>query len=297
MSEKKKKFILELIAAISAVIGFAILIVFLIIVVLKHNISSEFNYQATQTIGVFIGGVIPVFLSFTTIILIYLTYKTNRKELKKLNTFNEAQKVFNNEQLKFNNAQSKFREQDQVEKTIHNLYRILKNWLMDNESAFEDQLREIKHLFTVTFHQDAIPVKTAYKQLPDLIKKRIFNNNGYSLIKSRPLLKAINSIMLRVFNYLELSEIEEIKWFYKYEVSQDLTDQNLLQLIALYGFISQDLKLVIENNGMLRNLKNHLVTFEYIAYNEGEPAYVGYRATYDFNLKPHYKDSAFESFI
>ncbi len=90
MSEKKKKFILEIIAATSAFIGFAILIAFLIIVGLNHNISSEFNYQATQTIGVFIGGVIPVFLSFTTIILIYLTYKTNREELKKLNTFNET---------------------------------------------------------------------------------------------------------------------------------------------------------------------------------------------------------------
>ncbi len=297
MSEKKKKFILELIAAISAVIGFAILIIFLIIVGLKHNISSEFNYQATQTIGVFIGGVVPVFLSFTTIILIYLTYKTNREELKKLNTFNEAQKVFNNEQLKFNNAQSKFREQDQVEKTIHNLYRILKNWLKDNEGAFKTQLHEIKRRFYITFDQGAMPIKSANERLPILIKTWMFNDNMPHSIKPIPLLKAINSIMLRVFNYLDLSEIEEIKWFYKYEVSKDLTDQNLLQLIALYGFVSQDLKLVIENNGMLSNLKNHLVTFEYIAYDEGEPAYEGYLATYDFYLKPHYKDSAFESFI
>ena len=88
--------ILIIIGALSFVAAIIIFWRFISLVSQNHEMSPDFDPVITQTIGAFIGGVVPVFLSITTIILIYLTYQNNREELEKLNRFNNQLQFDNN---------------------------------------------------------------------------------------------------------------------------------------------------------------------------------------------------------
>lgn len=80
-------------------IGFFILLVFALRIASQFSLSGEIDVNATSMIGTFIGGIASVFFTSATIILIYLTYQSNRDEFRVLNNYNSELVKFNNRQM------------------------------------------------------------------------------------------------------------------------------------------------------------------------------------------------------
>lgn len=130
-----------IIAFISLVIGVVVLVIFIVMVLINNKPSANFDNELTQTVGVFIGGVVPIFISIATVLLIYITFESNRKEFIKISEANEKIIESNNFQ-QFNTTFDSMC--DTLEKMINDFKskKVFTDYLSEVEGYINSELKE-----------------------------------------------------------------------------------------------------------------------------------------------------------
>ena len=138
MKKDKTEKTLIIIAVSASSIGLVVLLVFIGFLIYAYDLSSNINVPITQMVGTFIGGTVSTCFLASSIALIYLTYRTNREELKKLNEYNQMINEYN-QMMSINHSFDKMLEA--IEKII------------ENDSSKYSSIKDIKEQIQFTVNE------------------------------------------------------------------------------------------------------------------------------------------------
>ncbi len=138
MKKDKTEKTLIIIAVSASSIGLVVLLVFIGFLIYAYDLSSNINVPITQMVGTFIGCTVSTCFLASSIALIYLTYRTNREELKKLNEYNQMINEYN-QMMSINHSFDKMLEA--IEKII------------ENDSSKYSSIKDIKEQIQFTVNE------------------------------------------------------------------------------------------------------------------------------------------------
>lgn len=284
-------------------IGVLILIVGVVMVLINYRPSINFNHDNTQTVGIFIAGVVPVFISSATVLLIYITFTSNREEFKKIsdaNNFQQFQMTFDNMCKSLETIIEDYHNRETIKMTLsdsHSETNKTVNLIIDYCKGITYAL--IESIFTSPNtkpkkHIDEIPETSKDQDIHLLLSTSNYFGLGVDM-------RVLNSGITLAFEYLEKNlnpklgvndKFEADQEYYIFKLKRILNDNSIKKVLILNGFIDKRLKIVIERFSLFEGLPTDL-TLKYKRYNSpSDNSHVGW-FDYSFNLLTYYDKKAF----
>lgn len=274
------------IAFVSLGIGVLILVVFCFILLENYTISTDFDHKTTQTVGVFIGGVVPVFISIATVLLVYITFKSNREEFIKINEANDKIIEANNFQ-QFNTTFDSM--STSLEKVIenYNTKKVFKNYVNGCERNAVKMI-EIKMDISKFLERDIesneskLPPESAEnKIILEVLKEMNYSSFGIEM-------SVLNSAVLIIFKYLESnlklnSNLRANQEYYIFRIIHLISNEWVRKTLMFNGFVNEQLKNLIDRYGLIRGLSSNLSLKFYTesgSRKKNDPIYLYYLLLY-----------------
>ncbi len=229
-------------------IGCVVLLVALIMVLINYRLSFQnYDHEATLTVGVFIGGVVPVFISIATVLLVYITFTSNRQEFKAINKANKKL-------IEANNLQ-------QFNTTFDNMCNHLEKIVIDynTKGYFEKSVKTVYNDLTYEKHEYFTHVEgnEDIKVLDNIISRRLHSLKNLEFETD---MYIFNSAIILLFQYFEKNIksnqlLELNQELYISRIKYHLSEKYVMRTILFQGIDNEKLKLFINNYSLLWNIE------------------------------------------
>jgi hypothetical protein len=236
-------------------------------VLVNHSISPDFDPAITQTVGSFIGGVVPVFISIGTVLLVYITFESNREEFHKINEANTFQQ-FN---ATFDSMYNTFHEI-----VVTKMDNATRNEFKDGflgyiqQPMFDKQQEDKSPMSTFYENRRVVCYNVIFKEfeLDKDILARSFEYKCNQILRDS--IESFASALLLILEYLDLmfskeSTIGENRKFYLFRIFDVIKQNNLQDVIMAICFRDEKLKDKVLKFNLLRNCTKE-IDFKYFVY-------------------------------
>lgn len=196
------------------------LFITVLLIIFKENFKRNFDFTELAALGDYLGGMITAFLTISTILLVYATYRTQQKELSATRKQLEATV----EQAEISNETMKIQR---FETTFFNMVNMHSD-LINNLTLFG---REMRGREVILNFYEQINKEYYYLQFNDHIEDILFNcdENKWKSVHNE-VTNIINQLSLNV-GYLNLTDFQDRVS----KVNGKIHNNNVLEIIGFYN--------------------------------------------------------------